>query len=143
MIRTCRGGWLRGLRTTCVLLLFASYFLLVALESPFDFSDPDLEPGRSSPASLHMVLQNEPYDHLRTATASALLGLLAVGALVSAAPPRRRRNGMALLAASLLLGVSTLLGHSAWAVQPILALLALNGASVAFVHLRARPAGPP
>lgn len=126
---------LRNFLRVGVLLLFACYFALVVLKSPFDFSDPEFDAPRSSEAKVQMVIENEPYDHFRTATASLLLGLLFGNALLSLSSIERRRFAVAILGSSSLLVISTFLGLSPLAVQPILLLIAVYGCCAAFKAL--------
>jgi len=137
MHRTTFDGLVQNVLRAAVLVLFASYFGLVVLKTPFDFSDPEYEAPRSGQTLAQMVIENEPYDHFRTSAASLLLGLLFGNALLAIESPARRRFAIAILVSSSVLVVSTFLGLSPLATQPILLLIALYGCCVAIRGLKA------
>ena len=114
-----------------MLILFAAYFGLVVLKTPFDFSDPEYEAPRSSKTQAQLVIENEPADHFRTGIASILLGLLLGNTLLSAGSTERRRFAIAILGSSAVLIISTFFGLSPLATQPILLTTALYGFYVA------------
>ena len=130
-------GLLRNAFRAGVLILFAGYFALVVLKTPFDFTDPGYEAPRSGQSQVQMVIANEPYDHFRTGAASLLLGLLVGNALLALGSTERRRFAVAILASSSVLIASTFFGVSPLATQPILLLIAIYGLCVAVKSLRA------
>lgn len=126
-----------GLVRGGVAMLFAAYFVLVALKSPFEFNNPEYEGAVTGPALVQVVVENEPAGHLRTGSACLLMGLL-IGAVVKMQSARERaRQGIVTLIASAVLMASTFLGTSALAIQPILLLIALYGVFVSIGALRA------
>lgn len=128
---------IRNVLRAAVLTLFAAYFCLVILKTPFDFSDPEYEAPRSGQTQAQMIIENEPSDHLRTGAASLLLGLLVGNALLALGSTERRRFAVAILVSSSVLITSTFFGLSALATQPILLLISLYGLCVAIKSLRA------
>ncbi len=132
MNQTSFTAVMRNLLRGVVLLLFAAYFALTALKTPFDFSDPEIAPPITPQAQLKMVLANEPFDHFRTGAASLLLGLLVGNALLSPASAERRRFAVAILASSLLLATSTFFGVTSLATPLILLSISLYSFGVAF-----------
>jgi hypothetical protein len=128
---------IRYLSRTVVLALFAAYYCLVVLKTPFDFSDPEYETSRSGQTQTQMVIENEPYDHFRTGAASLLLGLLFGNALLPLESAERRRFAIAILASSTVLSFSTFFGLSPLATQPILLVIAVYGFCVAAKSLHA------
>jgi hypothetical protein len=134
------GSLSKGIRYilgAAVALLISAYFALVLLKSPFDFSDPEFEAPACGHAQAQMVIENEPYDHFRTAAVSLLLGLLIANALLSNSPAQSKRFAAAILASSALVVASTFLGISPLAVQPSLLLVALYACCVAAVGIKA------
>lgn len=145
MNQTSFTAVLRNLLRAVVLLLFAAYFALTALKTPFDFSDPEIAPPIAPQVQLKMILANEPYDHFRTGSASLLLGLLVGNALLSSEAAERRRFAVAILLSSLLLASSTFFGVTSLATPLLLLAISLYGFGVAFRGLWAgarKPAEP-
>lgn len=128
---------LRNVLRVAVLILFATYFALVVLKTPFDFSDPEYEAPRSGQSQAQMIIENEPSDHFRTGTASLLLGLLVGNALLALGSTERRRFAVAIVVSSSALITSTFFGLYPLTTQPILLLIALYGLCVAIKSLRA------
>ncbi len=121
-----------------LVLLFASYFALVALKSPFDFNNSEYEGPVTGPAMAQVVIENEPSGHLRTGSACLLLGLLIGTASKLQSARRRVWHGLMTLIASAILIASTFFGTFALATQPILLLIAFYGVFVSFGALRER-----
>lgn len=121
------GGLLPNLLRVAVVGLFIAYFALVATKSPFDFSDPAFEGPPAGKTQVQMVIENEPSDHLRTAAASLLLGLLIGNAMLRLASPERRRFALAILVSSSILLLSTFFGLSPLGSQLILLVIGLYG----------------
>ncbi len=138
MRHTKLDGLLRYTLRAAVLILFAVYFGLVALKTPFDFSDPEYEAPRSGHTQAQMIIENEPSDHFRTGAASLLLGLLVGNALLARGSAERQRFAVAILVSSSVLITSSFFGLSPLATQPILLLIALYGCCVAVKSLKAR-----
>ena len=141
MNRTMLDGLIRNLLRAMVLLLFAGYFALTSLKSPFDFSDPEYVAPRSGLSQAEMVIANEPFDHFRTGAASVLLGLLLGHAMLSKASGERRRFAVAIMGSSILLAVSTLFGVMPLATPLILLAIATYGVCVAARDLKPRKGG--
>jgi hypothetical protein len=130
------AGFIRNLLRVVALLLFAGYFALTSLKTPFDFADPEIAPPIPGEVQVRMVMANEPYDHFRTGAASLLLGLLVGNALLSSASTERRRFAVAILSGSVLVAISTFFGVTSLATPLILLAIALYGGGVAFNGLR-------
>ena len=137
MNQTRLDGLIRNLLRAAALVLFAGYFSLTVLKTPFDFADPEIAPPISGEVQARMILANEPSDHLRTGAASLLLGLLIGNALLSPASADRRRFAIAILLSSFLLATSTFFGVTSLATPAILLVLAIYGGGVAFKGLGA------
>jgi hypothetical protein len=129
-------GLIRNLLRAAVLLLFAGYFALTSLKTPFDFSDPEFVMPRSGLTQAEMVIANEPSDHFRTGAAALLLGLLLGHALLSSASGERRRFAIAILFSSILLAVSTFFGVTSLGTPLILLAIAIYGVCVAVGELK-------
>lgn len=127
---------IRNLLRAVVLLLFAGYFALAGLKTPFDFSNPEIAPPIPPETQVRMVMANEPFDHWRTGAAALLLGLLIGNALLSPASAERRRFAVAIMLSSVLLAISTFFGVSSLATPLILLAIALYGGGVAVKGLR-------
>lgn len=129
----------RQLLRTLALMLFVTYFVLLVFKTPFDVSDPDGGASLADRNQTQQIIENEPYDHLRTATVSLLLGLLVGNAMLARDATERRRFAMAILVASSALAASSFFGISPLATQPILLLIASYGIGVAVNALNTRP----
>jgi hypothetical protein len=128
---------LRNVLRAAVLILFAVYYGLVVLKTPFDFSDSEYEAPRSGQTQAQIIIENEPSDHFRTGAVSLLLGLLIGNALLALGSTERRRFAVAILVSSSVLIISTFFGLSPLATQPILLLISIYGLCVAIKSLRA------
>ena len=136
MSKSIFSALLRKVPRILVLILFIAYFGLVALKTPFDFSDPEFIDPRASQTQAQLVIENEPSDHFRTAAVSILLGLLLGNSLLRAGSAEHRRFAIAIFGSSVALIVSSFFGLSPLATQPILLLIALYGFFVAFKGFR-------
>jgi hypothetical protein len=119
-----------------VMILIAAYFTLLVLKSPFDFSNPTFHGSPSGITQAQHVIQNEPFDHLRTAALSILIGLLLASALLSLSAKEHHRISVAILISSSILVASTFFGLSPLATQPILLFVALYGYFIAWTGWR-------
>ncbi len=135
MNKSSLDALIRNLARAAALLLFAGYFALTTLKTPFDFSNQEIAPPIPPEAQVRMVMANEPFDHWRTGAAALLLGLLIANALLLPASTERRRFAVAIMLSSVLLASSTFFGVTSLATPLILLAIALYGGGVAFKGL--------